>query len=88
MSEKKCSNCFKIKPVSAFYPKRYRSGYTTTQSRCKDCNAEVVRGYMRRKKGIEDCDHFDLEEGICLDCGLDRREDLMCAAYDRAKDRD
>jgi hypothetical protein len=33
----------------------------------------------------ECCDHADMEDGICLECGEDRREDLAAAAYDRAK---
>lgn len=43
--KKKCSNCFQIKPLSEFYRKLKRY-----QSRCKACNAEVVRGYMERKR--------------------------------------
>jgi hypothetical protein len=43
--EKKCSNCFKIKPVTEFYRKLDR-----WQSRCKACNAEVVYGYNYRAK--------------------------------------
>jgi hypothetical protein len=35
----------------------------------------------------EDCEHSDLEDAICLDCGKDLTEKLMCDAYDRAKDR-
>jgi len=31
------------------------------------------------------CDHSDMEDAHCLDCGEDRTEDLMAAAYDRAK---
>lgn len=42
---KRCSNCFQSKPLSAFY--RKLSGL---QSRCKTCNAEVVRAYARRKQ--------------------------------------
>lgn len=44
-----CSNCFQTKPETEFYPKRWR-GYVGRQSRCKACNAEVVRGYTLRKK--------------------------------------
>jgi hypothetical protein len=32
------------------------------------------------------CEHGDMDRGTCLDCGADRREDLMAQAYDRAKD--
>lgn len=32
------------------------------------------------------CEHGDMDDGQCLDCGADRTEDLMAAAYDRAKD--
>lgn len=34
----------------------------------------------------EECEHQDMEEGHCLDCGLDRTEELSALAYDRAKD--
>lgn len=33
-----------------------------------------------------ECDHTDMEDGHCLDCGADRTEELAAAAYDRAKD--
>lgn len=42
---RKCSNCFQYKELGAFYAKR--EGH---QSRCKDCNAEVVAGYKDRAK--------------------------------------
>lgn len=45
MGTKKCSNCFQVKPLDQFYRKLNRH-----QSRCKLCNAEVVRGYMQRRK--------------------------------------
>jgi hypothetical protein len=32
------------------------------------------------------CDHLDMDEGYCLDCGKDRTEELSALAYDRAKD--
>ncbi len=35
----------------------------------------------------EDCEHYDMEDATCLDCGKDLTEKLMCDAYDRAKDR-
>ena len=46
---RKCSNCFQLKPDTEFYVKRWRS-YVGRQSRCKTCNAEVVRGYCRRRR--------------------------------------
>lgn len=47
ISEKKCSNCFQVKPISEFH--RKGNGY---QSRCKDpCNNEVARAW--RKKAQE-----------------------------------
>lgn len=42
-SVKKCSNCFTVKNISYFYRK-----LKSYQSRCKSCNAEVVRGYRKR----------------------------------------
>jgi hypothetical protein len=43
MTEKKCSNCFQVKPISEFYRKCDRH-----QSRCKSCNAEVCFVYRNR----------------------------------------
>lgn len=52
LGNKKCSNCFRIKPTEAFYRKRDpKRGVDTWQSRCKDCNAEVVAGYHARARG-------------------------------------
>lgn len=34
------------------------------------------------------CEHAELDHGICMDCGIDRTEDLMAKAYDYFKDRD
>lgn len=31
------------------------------------------------------CDHQDVDDGHCLDCGDDRTEDMAAAAYDSAK---
>lgn len=35
----------------------------------------------------EECEHDDIEDFHCLDCGKDMSEDIMCRAYDMAKDR-
>lgn len=32
------------------------------------------------------CDHSDIDNFYCLNCGADRTEDMMSRAYDRAKD--
>lgn len=45
---KSCSNCFQIKPDDQFYTRR-QGGRLGRQSRCKACNAEVVRSYKRMK---------------------------------------
>lgn len=45
---KRCSNCFQKKPLTEFYRK-----LASTQSRCKSCNAEVVRGYAVRRRERE-----------------------------------
>lgn len=34
-----------------------------------------------------DCEHTDLDDAQCLDCGADLTETLASQAYDRAKDR-
>ena len=50
---RKCSNCFKLKPAEDFYIKRERRKskvYVTRQARCKECNAEVARGWRERKR--------------------------------------
>lgn len=31
------------------------------------------------------CEHWDKDNGHCLDCGKDCTEDMMAQAYDRAK---
>ncbi len=35
----------------------------------------------------ECCEHGDVDEGDCLDCGKDLREELSARAYDDAKGR-
>lgn len=51
---KPCSNCFRLLPLSEFYSRRQKLSRNrvrlTTQSRCKTCNAEVVRAYNKRVK--------------------------------------
>lgn len=50
---KKCSNCFASKHVDDFYPRSKNKLPTRPQdyqSRCIDCNPEVVRGYNQRKR--------------------------------------
>lgn len=43
LGNKRCSNCFRIKPLEQFHRKLERH-----QSRCKACNAEVVASWMAR----------------------------------------
>ena len=31
------------------------------------------------------CDHSDMDNGECLDCGADRTEDLMNAAHEQSE---
>jgi hypothetical protein len=50
---RKCGNCFQVKPVTEFYPKRPFNSKPTYQSRCKACNSEVVKGWKMRKKQRE-----------------------------------
>lgn len=42
-----CLNCFRWKPVSEFYRKR-----DSYQSRCQNCNAEVVAGWKERSPKV------------------------------------
>lgn len=46
----KCTNCFQEKLETEFYLKLRRDPSAGRQSRCKACNAEVVRGYSKRKR--------------------------------------
>lgn len=53
LGNKKCSNCFRIRPLERFYPKRDRKrGVDTWQARCKDCNAEVVAAWKDRRPQV------------------------------------
>lgn len=36
----------------------------------------------------ECCEHGDMDDGQCLDCGMDRTEELSAQAYDYFKGRD
>lgn len=45
---KKCSNCFQLKNFSEFYPRR-KGNNSYVQSRCKNCNSEVVRESKKRR---------------------------------------
>lgn len=49
--------------------------------------AEVLLAAHDNQTDEEECDHDDVEDFTCLDCGADRFEAVMSAAYDRAKDR-
>lgn len=33
-----------------------------------------------------ECDHDDVDDFFCLDCGADLTEEILSKAYDRAKD--
>lgn len=48
---------------------------------------DIVSMLLKKAADEEECEHSDMEEGYCLDCGLDRTEELASLAYDRAKDR-
>ena len=58
----------------------------------KEIDAEILLIAERRReaenKRLQDaCDHGDMDGGQCLECGLDRTEELCSLAHDRAKDR-
>lgn len=66
-----------------------------TCAACRETEAQMRREYLaqsnlraaRVARGeVDACDHADLENGHCLDCGADRTEDMMARAYDAAKD--
>jgi hypothetical protein len=55
---KRCWNCFKIKPESEFYVRRYL-GKVGFQTRCKACNSEVVAAWRERSIRREIQKKFD-----------------------------
>lgn len=56
-THQKCWNCFKTKKLEEFYPNRTKK--QAYQTRCKACNAEVMRGYMQRKRERESRVEFE-----------------------------
>ncbi len=38
------------------------------------------------RRGADECEHLDVEDFHCLDCGADRNEHIMSAIHDRGKD--
>jgi len=46
-----------------------------------------LRGCENDKDGLCEkcCEHGDIDEGVCLDCGKDFTESMAAAAYDRWK---
>lgn len=51
--------------------------------KCSECGEVAEYGDICQSC----CEHGDMDDGHCLDCGKDRREDLMSDAYDYYKDR-
>jgi len=49
VEEKICSMCETVKPASEFH--RNRSSWTGLAARCKDCQANVSRGWYQQNKG-------------------------------------
>jgi hypothetical protein len=47
------------------------------------CLETIEDGYAEVE---EECDHHDMDDSICMDCGKDRTEELASLAFDRAKD--
>lgn len=54
------------------------------QTMCDECKESPVGEYGDLCPSC--CDHSDMDDFICLLCGEDRTDDIMSAAYDRAKD--
>jgi hypothetical protein len=53
------------------------------------CPNEDGEGRCTEDSPCEDCcEHQDMDDAHCMDCGKDRTEDLSCAAYDRMKNRE
>ncbi len=55
--------------------------------RLTQCDVDVENHTRCGEEPCSDCcDHDEVEDGFCLNCGDDRSEWLMMAVYDRAKD--
>ena len=59
----------------------------------KQSTSEIIRTLIDKEIYLEDettknapCDHSDVEDMHCLDCGKDLSEEIMSHAFDRAKD--
>lgn len=53
LGNKKCSNCFRIKPVDQFYSRHdKRTGRRDWQARCKRCNKEVAAGWRESRRHL------------------------------------
>lgn len=59
-------------------------GAAKARPKCDDCGDPL--GDSSGDYCQDCCEHGDTDCGHCLDCGKDCTEDMMAAAYDRAKD--
>ena len=75
-----CPECKIVRTPS----KAQVSGFYNDVQICQDHRDMLDVHAMVRQ---EHHDEHDLDDGICLECGKDFREDMMVAAYDRLKDR-
>lgn len=59
-----------------------------SKNTCPHCGEKIYDSILLRKLDCScvDCEHFETDHGVCLDCGEDQTEWLAMAAYDRAKD--
>ncbi len=80
-----CSRC---EPCSDIFQAKLRAkrAAENAAAKCEECG--VLTGSTSFDYCEECCEHdFDPDEGnMCLSCGQDGTEDVMSAAYDRAKD--
>lgn len=60
---------------------------------CDSSISAVIRNLINQELKLEaviekeaPCDHSDVEDMHCLDCGKDLTEEIMSHAFDRAKD--
>lgn len=87
-----CEDCKIVPTVSAHGDKfndvqiceMHRSFLSGPLKKCDVCGCANNSEYGDTCRSC--CEHGDIDEGHCLECGGDFTEELMAAAYARAKD--
>lgn len=70
--------------LSCRVPTKFMSDDECTLADTKACKEFKTVHFM--SVDLEECEHVDIDDFHCLDCGKDMTESLMSQAYDQAKD--